>query len=634
MKKIINLTLFAILFAFAGRAIDPITSSGPVFCTGGSGWVMDSTAGGVWTSSNTSVAVVGSTGISSLLTPVSAGSATITYTVGSSYVTLDITVDPTPSAISGRDSVCSGSTITLGDPSTGGVWSSSFTSVATVGSISGVVTGIATAGGSDVIYYYVGSCYVSYNIFVIPATATAAAITGDSDVCIGSTIPLSDATPGGTWSSSDPAIASILSTGVVTGVAAGSAAITYSITGACGTSSATYEVSAIPLGTVSVTGPITVTVGSAITLSGSAGAGTWTSSSTSMATVSSAGVVTGVSAGVVTITYGGTTLCGTAYAYYNVTVTPAVPINGTIYFDSAVYTGPVHVWLITYAPSTHILEAVDSQWVNCVTGGSVDYSFSYEPTDSYRVKADIYDTAGSTSLYVPTYHNSSYYWFSGDVIYHVATSSNSGVDINMMSGTPTTGPGFIGGDVTTGANRGSSGSVPAVGLQMYLLNSTGKVIKRTFTNASGAYSFTNLPAGGYTVFPEDLQYITTPYSSIVITSAHDSLTNINFIKHTISYTIAPVTEGVQNIVTNDATINIYPNPASGSLNIAWNARTADNATITICDVAGHEVFAQSMNMTSGSGTQKVDISALTDGLYFVCIRSATTSYISKLNVAH
>jgi hypothetical protein len=56
-------------------------------------------------------------------------------------------------------------------------------------------------------------------------------ITGPSDVCAGSTITLSDLTSGGSWSSSDPSIASInSSSGLLTGVAAGNVIITYSVT--------------------------------------------------------------------------------------------------------------------------------------------------------------------------------------------------------------------------------------------------------------------------------------------------------------------------------------------------------------------------------------------------------------------
>lgn len=52
-------------------------------------------------------------------------------------------------------------------------------------------------------------------------------ITGRDTACMEHTITLTDATPGGTWTSSNPAVATVSSTGVVTGLATGTATISY-----------------------------------------------------------------------------------------------------------------------------------------------------------------------------------------------------------------------------------------------------------------------------------------------------------------------------------------------------------------------------------------------------------------------
>jgi hypothetical protein len=55
-------------------------------------------------------------------------------------------------------------------------------------------------------------------------------LSATTSVCVGSTVTLSDATAGGTWSSSNPAVATIgSSTGVVTGVSSGTVVITYAL---------------------------------------------------------------------------------------------------------------------------------------------------------------------------------------------------------------------------------------------------------------------------------------------------------------------------------------------------------------------------------------------------------------------
>lgn len=85
------------------------------------------------------------------------GLITVAYTYTTSagcvetvYTTVQI-LQASLQAISGIDTVCAGSTTALSDSTTGGIWGSSDTGVATVGSGSGIVTGIA--GGAATISY-------------------------------------------------------------------------------------------------------------------------------------------------------------------------------------------------------------------------------------------------------------------------------------------------------------------------------------------------------------------------------------------------------------------------------------------------------------------------------------------------
>jgi uncharacterized protein YjdB len=114
-----------------------------------------------------------------------------------------------------------------------------------------------------------------------------------------------------TWKSSNDAVATVSASGVVTGLAVGTAIITATSESKSGT--ATVTVVPGPAATVTVA-PAAATVrdGSFVQLSASAvdargnpitgRAFTWTSANTSVATVSSSGRVTGRNAGLVTIT--------------------------------------------------------------------------------------------------------------------------------------------------------------------------------------------------------------------------------------------------------------------------------------------------------------------------------------------
>src|SRR5216117_2375158 len=114
-----------------------------------------------------------------------------------------------------------------------------------------------------------------------------------------------------TWSSSNPAVATVNGAGQATGVAVGAATITATSEGKSGTAALT--VVNVPVASVTVS-PATasVQVGQAVQLTatpkdanGNPLAGrtvTWTSSNTAVATVSGSGLVTGVTAGSATIT--------------------------------------------------------------------------------------------------------------------------------------------------------------------------------------------------------------------------------------------------------------------------------------------------------------------------------------------
>ncbi len=116
-------------------------------CAGANTPLTGSPAGGVWSSSDGGVATVGTA--DGVVTGVGTGVATITYTIsnlcGETYVTTEISVNPTPALdpITGIDEVCVNGNLPLFNSTPGGVWTSSTPTVATVGSSDGVVTGIS-----------------------------------------------------------------------------------------------------------------------------------------------------------------------------------------------------------------------------------------------------------------------------------------------------------------------------------------------------------------------------------------------------------------------------------------------------------------------------------------------------------
>jgi len=440
--------------------------------------------------------------------------------------------------------------------------------------------------------------------------------------------------------SGSAAIATVSAAGVVTGVSAGSVNITYTVTSSC-SGSASAHTSITVAGATSagiISGASSVTAGATATLTDGiavGSTGTWSSGSTTIAIVNAlTGVVTGIAPGTATITYSVSGCTGTVTTTANITVTPFDGISGYVNFTSRPYDDSVKVWLITYDPTTLLLEATDSTTVSC-SGSSVYYQFTGLSTDSFRVKAAALSLDTLASGWVPTYHTSSFYWHDANVIYYTGGSAAINEDINMATGTITSGPGFVGGSVTSGANRGTSTGAPVVGLLIFLQNSsTGAIVQQVYTDASGNYAFSSLPYGTYFVYPELMNYKTTPYTSITISAGSASVSNASFIEHTVSKTITPVDEAVNNVKSTVASIVAYPNPTSGKLNILWNTGTNETGNVSITDITGREVYKSTIQMTAGSGISQVDLSGLTNGLYLISVKSASITYNNKIELQH
>ncbi|MES2702403.1 MAG: Ig-like domain-containing protein [Bacteroidota bacterium] len=150
---------------------------------------------------------------------------------------------------------------------------------------------------------------------------TAGTISGPGIVCAGANITLSVTGSAGTWSTVSSAIATVSSSGIVTGVASGTASVLYTVTSSCGTATATFPLTVITSSAGIIAGTDSVCPGDTIMLSASVAGGTWTSASASIATVSG-GVVTGIVPGTTVISYTVTNACGTATAFRVVKVRP------------------------------------------------------------------------------------------------------------------------------------------------------------------------------------------------------------------------------------------------------------------------------------------------------------------------
>jgi len=327
----------------------------------------DATAGGTWSVNNTFLHV----DTSGSVTGVSAGTTTVSYTVSGCAATTIVTVIANPvSAVAGATYVCSGQTTTLFDATAGGVWTSSNNAIGSVGSTTGVVTGIA-AGPLVFTYTIPGGCFKT-QVFAVDTMPLA--INGAFSVCVNDAITLSDTYTGGGWSTSNNSIATVTSGGVVSGLTVGGVTITYA-KGVC----AVYQpvsVGANPLSAVG--GTASVCTGLTTTLTATPAGGTWTSGNISLATVGTNGAVSGLSVGLPVITYTNSTGC---YAIATVTVNATYPaaITGA---GSVCQADTIQLSDVTYGGSWKASSTVASVSSGIITGssttsGTVTISYTY-----------------------------------------------------------------------------------------------------------------------------------------------------------------------------------------------------------------------------------------------------------------
>ncbi len=97
---------------------------------------------------------------------------------------------------------------------------------------------------------------------------------------------------------------------------------------------------------------------------------------------------------------------------------------------------------------------------------------------------------------------------------------------------------------------------------------------------------------------------------------------------------------VNSLSVNDVThtmteVNVFPNPASATVNINLNLASADNITALIVDLEGKVVVQKSIHMKAGKNQLTIDTHNIVPGLYNVIVLdSKSNSHTAKLAVVH
>jgi thiol-disulfide isomerase/thioredoxin len=83
------------------------------------------------------------------------------------------------------------------------------------------------------------------------------------------------------------------------------------------------------------------------------------------------------------------------------------------------------------------------------------------------------------------------------------------------------------------------------------------------------------------------------------------------------------TSGTEGLAPNVAAVTLAPNPATESIQLTYELARATSVQIEVCNSVGQLVRSEATRqLVSGSQQQQIDLGSLTNGLYFVRIRTA------------
>ncbi|MES2836455.1 MAG: gliding motility-associated C-terminal domain-containing protein [Bacteroidota bacterium] len=228
------------------------------------------------------------------------------------------------------------------------------------------------AGANVFEWEVTNSCGTTSSLVTFTSNAVPT-LSGTALACVGLTSQLtgSGTAHGSTpWVSSNTAIATITSTGLVRALTVGTTTITYMNSSGCSTFT-TFTVNSNP----TVSGTLSACSGATSQLTGSATANAstpWVSSNTAIATISSTGLVGGVSDGTATITYMNTNGCILVSTFtVNPVATAAISGSATICVNTST---PINFTGTPNAIVTYTLNGGANTTITLSAGGVASFS--------------------------------------------------------------------------------------------------------------------------------------------------------------------------------------------------------------------------------------------------------------------
>ncbi len=477
-------------------------------------------------------------------------------------------------------------------------------SVSAVGSTAGnntdIDNGSAYGGGGDR-----GNDAAQNGRVVIIPDSPLGAISGTPSACVNSNTQLNHSALGGTWSSDNNAVATVNTTGLVSGVASGTATISYSLTTACGTSTVTQtvtinDVPAVP----AISGTPDACVSSTTQLANTSVGGTWSSSNNTVATVDNTGLVSAASSGTADISYAVTNGCGTTTVQQTVTINdaPAVPaisgtpdacVNSTTQLANTTAGG-------TWSSSNNTVATVDNTGlVSATSSGTADISYA------------VTNGCGTTTV-------------------QQTVTINDVPTVPSISGTPDA----CSGSTTQLANNVIGGTWSSSNNTVATVDNTGLVSGASSGTADISYAITN--GCGTSTVQQTVSINALPIvDSVVVTGALCGGSNTGSLTIFVSGGTPAFSYSNDNGLSFQSNNN-FTGLASSTYNLVVtdNSNCSASTSATVQSSAGVSASASAQNTTCGNDNGSVSVTVLSgNAISYLWSSGDTTISVSDLTGA-
>ena len=249
--------------------------------------------------------------------------------------------------------------------------------------------------------------------------------------------------------------------------------------------------------------------------------------------------------------------------------------------------------------------------------GVTYYNFPNIPIGYYFVYAKA--NSSQSSIYYDTWMPNTIYSQAADSILVNSNTIYTSIQMAKSSVSYPMGNGSIKGTIKTKAN---GANLPLGAVSIYLMLNDSNIISKTLSNQQGEYEFASLAFGTYYIHPEIIGK-STQNKKVVLDFENPEEDSASFVvdgKNIIA--------GISSTNNLESNIYIYPNPAKETLNIRSELKKGIDLKIQILNIQGQVVYDQTSYFYA-NGQVKINVSNLSNGLYFIYIQSHNTQVVKK-----